>query len=218
MWGERALRARQLAQVREDQSVVVHNALLTAVGVCAYSQNALFIYHWGGNDEAPTRYFAHIRGNDIAAHTRPEDVLHLFTLLPSKEYLLAQVMTVCEYEDVATSEFAEMTVTENSFVRARELVGKSDAQVAARLLVNDGAADEVAQAFVGTLASSPRISIFQTFKQEGDTAVQKGDFTVVQDNQHAWLIAPAASEDGNPSLLIKPTTRDEIETLLAELL
>lgn len=218
MWGERALRARQLAQVREDRGVVVHNALLTAVGVCAYSNHALFIYHWAGNEEAPTRYFAHLRNGDVAVHTRPEDVLHLFTLLPSREHLFNEVLTVCEYEDVAASELAEMTVTENSFVRARELVGKGDVEVGARLLVNEGASDVAARAYVGTLANSPRISIFQTFRQEGETAVKKGDFTVVQDDQHAWLIAAAASDNVNPSLLIKPTTRDEIETLLAELL
>lgn len=218
MWGERALRARELAQIREDRGVVVHNALLTAVGVCAYSNHALFIYHWSGQEEAPTRYFAHLRNGDIAVHTRPEDVLHLFTLLPSREHLFTDVLTVCEYDDVAASEFAEMTVTENSFIRARELVGKGDIEVAARLLVNDGATDAAALAYVGTLANSPRISIFQTFRQEGETAVQKGDFTVVQDGQHAWLIAPAASDNGNPSLFIKPTTRDEIEALLAELI
>lgn len=217
LWGERALRARELAQIDDDDNLAVHNALLTAVGVCAYSNDALFIYHWSGNDPLPTRYFGHIRGDDIAAHTRPEDVLHLFTLLPSKEHLFAQAMDVCEYEDVAASQLDEIRTTEDDFVRVRKFVNQRDAQVAAKLLVNGGASAEAAEAFVHTLGNSPRISVFQTFKQEGDTAVKKGDFTVLQDSQHAWLIAPTPAED-NGGLLIKSTTQSEIEAVLADLL
>ncbi len=217
-WGMRSLRARELARLNDNRTLVVHDALLTAVGVCAYSNNALFIYHWSGDDAPPTRYFSHIRGDDIAVHTRPEDVLHLFTLLPSKEYLFTQVMEICEYEDMAASQLDEMKTTETNFVRVRELVNKGDAPVAVGLLINSGAQAESAQLFVDTLANSPRVSIFQTFKQESDETVKKGDFTVVQDNQQAWFISPAQTENGSPSLFIKPTTRDEIEALLADLI
>ncbi len=217
MWGGRALRARELAQIDADDNVVVHNALLTAVGVCAYSNDALFMYHWSENSTIPTRYFAHIRGESIATHTRPEDVLHQFTLHPSKEQLFTQIMDVCEYEDVAESQLETINTTKDDFVRVRKFVNQRDAQVAAGVLVNAGASAAAAQAFVDTLANSPRISVFQTLKQEGDTAVKRGDFTLMQDSQHTWLIAPTEAEDSQ-GLFIKPTTRTEIAAVLADLL
>ncbi|MCP4421408.1 MAG: hypothetical protein GY805_32760 [Chloroflexi bacterium] len=217
LWGGRSLRARELAQVGDNDSLKVHNALLTAVAACAYSNNALFIYHWSKDDVTPTRYFGHIRGDDIATHRRPEDVLHLFTLLPSKKHLFDQVMDVCEYEDLTAAPLDEIRTTEDDFVRVRKFVSQRDAQVASGLLINRGASAETAEAFVNTLGNSPRISVFQTFKQEGETAVKKGDFTVLQDNQHAWFIAPTPEED-NGGLFIKPTTRNEIEGALADLL
>ena len=76
---ERALRARDLAHLRPGGELAVHTALLAAVGVCAYPQATLFVYHWPANAEAATRYFAHQRQGELVAHTRPADVLHLFT-------------------------------------------------------------------------------------------------------------------------------------------
>src|SRR5688500_1305998 len=72
----RALQARGLATVREDGVLLVHRALLTAVGVCAYSQSAAAIYHWNPSSENPAFFSGHIRGDDIVAHTRPDPFLH----------------------------------------------------------------------------------------------------------------------------------------------
>ncbi len=217
IWAGRALRARGLAQVGEDGALEVHSALLTAVGVCAYANDAVFGFHWPAGGEAPVRYFGHIRGDDIAVHTRPEDVLHLFTLLPSKEKLLAQVLAFCEFEDVPEPRAFEMTVTNDVFVQAREMANDGDADGAAALLTGQGADGETAVAFTATLVNSPRITILQILKQDGDDAVQKSDFTIVQNDDYAWFIAPAQTE-GEAKLLIRSTTKDEIEGVLAELL
>jgi len=216
IWAGRALRARGLAQVDGEGELTLHRALLTAVGVCAYSNNAIFVFHWTADGETPSRYFGHMRGEDIAAHTRPEDVLHLFTLLPSKENLLAQVMAFCEYEDAPGEHAYEMMVPTDDFVRARELANNGEADQAVDLLTGDGAGGTAA-AFIATLTHSPRISILQTLKQDGDTAVQKSDFTIVQNDEAAWLIAPARAED-DAVLLVKATGSGEVEGLLDKLL
>ncbi len=217
IWAGRALRARGLAQVNDEGELTVHSALLTAVGVCAYSNNALFAFHWPSNGETPVRYFGHMRGDDIAVHTRPEDVLHLFALLPSKEELLSQVFAFCECEDVPGAHTFEMTVSNDDFVQARELANNGEAEQAVELLTGSGGEGETAVAFIATLANSPRISILQTLKQDGDDAVQKSDFTVVQNDEYAWFIASAQTE-GDAALLIKSTTRSEVEDVLTDLL
>lgn len=212
----RGLRARDLAQVGEDGTLTLHTALLTAVGVCAYSTSTVFVYHWPDNGETPARYFGHVRDDDIAAHSRPDDVLHRFTLLPSMSHLIEQILAFCQYQEAPLNELPEMAVAGQDFVKVRELASSGSAEQAASLLIASGAAQESAKAFASTLARSPRVSILQTLAQAGEDEVVKRDFTVVQDGEHTWFIGPTSEESENPNLVIRSTNREEIESLLAE--
>ncbi|MCB9420413.1 MAG: hypothetical protein H6667_11455 [Ardenticatenaceae bacterium] len=216
VWAGRALRARGLGQLNEDGEMALHHALLTAVGVCAYSNDAIFIYHWPEAGADPSRYFGHLRGEDMASHTRPADVLHQFSLLPSRDHLLEQVFDFCGYEDGSQSADLTMTVNNADFVRARELAGDGQTQAAVEALTQNDVPAETAVAFAATLADSPRVSIFQTLKQDGADSVQKSDFTLVQNSDHTWFIAPA--RDDEAALLVKTTNKNEVETILNELL
>ncbi|MCL4297871.1 MAG: hypothetical protein KJ077_19165 [Anaerolineae bacterium] len=210
----RALRARELARQRPGGEIELHTALLTMVGVCVYSQNVLFAYHWPANTDTPSRYFGHIRGNDIVAHTRPEEVLHLFSLLPDKDQLTDQVLAVCQYTDVPAAAALEFSAPAEIFAQVRQLAGAGDAAKAVNLLVNSGVAAETARTFADALAHAPRVSILQAVKQPGDGTVQKRDFTLLQNGQQAWL-AVAAAEPGAP-LRVKTTSSAEIRAMLAE--
>jgi hypothetical protein len=212
----RALRARELARRQASGNLEIHTALLTMIGVCVYSQNVLFVYHWPTNAETPTRYFGHLRGNDIVAHTRPEDILHLFSLLPGKEQLVNQVLAVCQYEDVPALQSLEFAAPSDAFAQVRQLAGAGDVEKAINLLINNSVAAETAKTFVDTLAHSPRVSIMQAVKQPGDGTVQKRDFTLLQNSQQAWLaVAPAETTAGG-LLRVKTATRDEVRALLGE--
>ncbi len=211
-----ALQARELVHAQKGGTWVIHNTLLTAIGVCAYSQNTIFVYHWPTNADAPVRYFGHIREDDIVAHTRPKDVLHLFSVLSSKEQLVDQVLGVCEYETETTSKSLELTVSGENFVEVRRLANAGETEKAVELLANGETSSESARAFVETLAGLPRISIMQTLKHKGGESVQKRDFTLLQNSHHTWLvIAPPDEAKGDP-LQVKTITKDEIQTLLAE--
>jgi hypothetical protein len=48
--------------------------------------------------------------------------------------------------------------------------------------------------------------------------VHKRDFTLVQNGQHTWFIAPASDDAENPPLLIRSAIRTDIEALLTDLL
>ena len=211
----RALRARELARIQANGSLALHNLLLTAVGVCAYARHTIFVYHWPENGATPTRYFGHIRGEDIVAHTRPEDVLHLFSLLPDKGQLIEQVLAVCEYEETPAAPAMSVTMASEDFVRVRELADEKKVDAAVSRLTGAQADSQAAQALVGTLAHSPRVSSLQTLKQEENGRVTKHDFTILQNNQHVWFIAPASGEASAP-LQAQTTTRVELQSLLAE--
>ena len=206
---ERSLRARGLAQVQADGSVALHNALLTAVGVCAYATQTVFVYHWPEDGEVPIRYFGHIRGEDFVAHTRPEDVLHLFTLLPTKEALLEQILQVCNYEERTHN--GSLTLAAADFAQIRGWAREGEVETAVAHLTNQQTETTVAAAFVQTLAQSPHISILQTVKHLEDQAIANYDFTLVQDQQHGWLMTPADEEGG---LQVKTAVKADLVALL----
>lgn len=213
---QHALQARELVQVQERGKLVVHNTLLTAIGVCAYSQNSIFVYHWPTNAENPTRYFGHIRDADIVAHTRPQDALHLFSVLPSKDQLIEQVLAVCEYRPVPASAAHELTVTGEDFAMVRLLAGAGDTEKAVGLLTDNDTPADTARALADTLAASPRVSIMQTLKFMGDGSIQKRDFTLLQNGQHIWLVIAPPGEADEAPLRVKTTTQDEVGALLGE--
>ncbi len=210
----RGLRARGLARVRETGELAVHAALLAAVSACAYSQNAVFVYHWPAKSETPTRYFGHLREGAFVAHTRPEDVLHLFTVLPSKDRLIEQVLAVCQYQDVPAAKTGPVQISGQDFARMRELAEKGDLEQAIGILAAGQAPPGAAERLVETLAGGLRLSIVQTLKQLGDGSVSKRDFTLVQNEQQAWLVI--AKTDDTATLLAEPATRVELRTILSE--
>ena len=211
----RALRARELAQVGPNGDLAIHTSLLTAVGVCAYANSTIFVYHWPSDETLPVRYFGHLRGEVIVAHTRPEDVLHLFTLLPTKALLMEQVLAVCEYEEVGADSSLRLKLSSDHFVRVRELTAEGEENAAVTFLTNSGESVDSARAFVSTLADSARVSIWQTLKQVDAETVQKRDVTLIQNKQYAWFVVPMSDEE-NAVLLAVSTTRNEILKFLNE--
>lgn len=210
----RALRARELVHVHNGGEWVLHNALLAAVGSCAYAQSVAAVVHWTAQADTPTRFFGHLRDNAVVIHTRPADVLHRFALLPSKEQLLTQTLAFCHYENGVSGPDFELSVSGAVFAQVRELATAGETTRAVELLVAQAVASDAATALVNTLAGSPQISVLQTLKGQGDGSVQKQDLTLLQNGQMAWLII--ASADETASLRIKTTTKDELQGLLAE--
>jgi len=206
---ERALRARELAISHNGSGMVVHNALLTAVGVCAYAQNSVFVYHWPAIGRPPRRFFGHVRGEDIVGHGRPDDVLHRFSLIPQKSQLVETIFQVCDYQDTPANGTHELSIGSNTFVTMRELAAQQKISEAIETLVAQNVAAEPAQQLVQTIAGDARISVLQTIKQVGNERVEKRDFTVIQNENRSWLLLPE-TVDPQPDLRIKSTSRDEI--------
>ena len=208
----RALQARELGQLREDGSLALHNLLLTAVGVCAYATQTVFVYHWPEDGAVPVRYFGHIRGNDFVAHTRPEDVLHLFSLLPTKAQMIEQILQLCGCADKAQKN-GSYSLEVAGFGQVRQWAGSGDETTAVAHLTSHQADPEAAAALVSTLAHSPHISILQMLKQQDEQQITKYDFTIVQDNQHCWLVTPT-TEDATDLLTVQTAVSADIASVL----
>jgi hypothetical protein len=210
-----ALQARSLATVREDGVLLVHRALLTAVGVCAYSQSAAAIYHWNPSADTPTFFSGHIRGEDVVAHTRPDPILHQFSLLKSKTQLVHAMLEACDYRAPVPPDEMELMISPQSFAASRQLAEAGKAEEAAERLQADGAPASAADAFAHTFASMPRVSIFQTVKQQVNEPLQTQQFTLLQNGTWVWMVVPTERATTAP-LKATSVTPDTIQAALTD--
>lgn len=206
----RSLRARELAQQRNGDGIAVHNALLAAVGVCAYPHKTLFAYHWAAGAEAPLRFFGHLRDQEVVTHSRPEADLHLFSRLPSANYLVTQLLVLCECNNSPATQAADVLIATHDFAEMRRLAEGGSSDAALDLLLQNRLPSISAQALVNTFSAAPRVSMIQLLKQEGAT-VQKQELTLVQNAHHAWLVQTDA--DVQAQLRIKVTQRAAVESI-----
>lgn len=212
---ERALRARELVQAQAGGELIVHKRLLTAVGVCAYPHSAVLAYHWPSQSDTPVRYFGHVREADIVAHSVPDSTLHLFSLLPSREQLVGQVLAVAEFEDVPT-EAIEFSVPAAVLGQAREQANAAQPETARAILAGSGVAAAAAQAFTDALGGNPRITIMQLLKQQPQGNPTRQDITLLQNGSAAWLVSQPSTEAD--TLRVKTVNQAELVSLLNETL
>jgi hypothetical protein len=210
---ERALRARQLAWLRDDGQLMLHNDLLSAVGACAYSQSALMIYHWQAGQTLPTPFFVHIREGDIVVHTRPADVLHQFSRFPASADLLQQVLTICEYRETPANGSYETVLPGPLLGQAQEMAGNGAKAPAVDLLAANGFSRDGAQALVNTLAAENRASNLQLAKQK-DGQIHQQDYLLLQDEQYTWLVTSENADNGR--VTIRTATRPDVQGLITE--
>ncbi len=213
----RGLRARGLAQARpadqmEGGRLTVHVGVLAAVGACAFSTAALFVYHWPSQRDLPLRVFGHVRDGVFAIHTPHEEALHRFTMLTSQEQLVDQMLAACQLREQPAALAGELRLAGSDFARLRELAEHGDLAQARSLLDPDPVAQELIDSLLAALASKPQATIVQTLQAGQGGAVIKRDFTLVQASSELWLVEPV---DGDASLLAaRPATRSDVRALL----
>lgn len=195
----RTLQARELLRVRANGEYALHNTLLRAVGVCAYPQTTIFVYHWAPGESVPARIFCHIRGRDGVIHERPDPVIHRFSVV-SAAAVAQSVLDICGVQPAKESSEQEMSVENQVFLQARQFATDGKIKEANQLFIGAGASPKLAEDFVGSLAGVSAISILQVVKQDGQ-AHSKQDVTLVQNGVHNWIVQPFTSETDSPLLV-----------------
>jgi hypothetical protein len=207
----RALEARGLAQVHESGHLLVHRALLTAVGVCAYPQRTTLVEHWLPGAES-TRLFAHTRGEDSVVHTVAGGV-HTFVLLPSEAALVDYLATACQWTSAPTAPPMELTMPRQDFTRLCDASATGAESEALKVLASSTEPGKAGPALVHTLASGPRISVVQMLRADDGPSGQEQSFTVIDGGEQFWLISPVADGADAP-LRARTVSRSEVTTLL----
>ena len=207
---QRAMRARGFVRFQEGD-VVFHRWLVEAVGACAFAPRALMALH-RAPDRTPLHYFAHLTDDDVTVlHVRPEDVLHTFSLLPSRDYLIERLVQLTGLTDEHGKADEVFSLTKEQFVRVREYVEQNDTVAAQQALNADESSDK--RAFVETLANMPTLTVFQFLHVEEDGEATKKDFSVLHDGERAWLLVTSGD-----TIEVQGITASEFQTYLDEML
>lgn len=210
----RALMARNLAQIQNDGTFLIHRELLRAVGTCAYARSSVLVYHWPSGEQTSLAFFGHVRENDVVIHTRPGLVLHRFTLVTSLQELVEQVLSFCEVEDAVADDIFDFFVPRQELADARQLASVADTSGAVSVLARSGVSEGDAAALIAAWAANPRVSAMQTIARQNDQMVKAQEFTLIQDGQRVWWIAPATNTDPKSPMHVRTTSVQAIRSLL----
>jgi hypothetical protein len=207
----RALEARGLAQTDEKGQMLVHRALLTAVGVCAYPQRSTLVEHWS-TGAASTQLYAHTRGDDSVLHTVDGGV-HTFVLLASEAALADHLASACQWDGAPATTPMELTIPRQDFTRVCDASADGAEADALQVLNSATGPSAAGSALVHALASGPRISVVQLLRDDAGPAGGEQSFTVIEGGNQAWLVSPVADGADAP-LRARTVSRGEITTLL----
>ena len=213
IWAGRALRARGLATVGNAGSLLVDEKLLTAVTTCAYWKTAINVYHWSAPGQTPARFFGYVGNGQVTTHTRPEDVLHRLSVLPSPEALVEEVTAVCQCQAIPETPTVPYQLPREVFVQARELAEAQETEAAQTALHQGGLPQDTAQAVTAVLSGTPRMSIWQLVSRGENGDTQTHEYTLLQQNQTAWLISLSAEEN---KLQIQRVSTIALQELLSQ--
>jgi len=208
----RALEARGLAEIDQFGALLIHRALLTAVGVCAYPQKTALVDYWPANDPGQ-RLYAYTRDNDSAVHTVNRG-LHTFVLLPSEAALVNHLVEACQWSNSSATPALELTIPRDEFTKVCDASADGGEAEALKILNSATKADGAGTALVHSLVSAPRISVVRSLRYNGGQVGPEQSFTVIDGADQAWLVA-GVTNDANSQLKARTTSRDEIgKTLL----
>jgi hypothetical protein len=174
---------------------MVDEQLLTAVSTCAYWKTAINVYHWPAPGQTPERFFGYVADGKAAAHTRPEDVLHRLSVLPSPAGLVEAVTAVCQCQTIPETSSVSYQLSREAFVQAREQAEAKESEAAQKAMIQGGLPPDTAQALTAVLSGTPRMSIWQIVSRAANEDSPTHEYTLLQQGQAAWLISLSTEEN-----------------------
>ncbi len=188
------LQARGLIQRNDANETLVDGELLEVMGACAYPQRLLSLYHWRAGAELPTQLFVYRRNALAVLQARPAPALHEFVAGSIIEQTIDAVLRFCNAADGASPTVTgETEITQEDFFALRAAMEQENRNTAESLARTRGYPVEVIAPLLDTLAQSPAVSVFTTFRRNGADAVQRSSFTVLQARQQMWLLTDATT-------------------------
>ncbi len=214
LFAERSLRARELARRTADNHLVVHAALLSAVGACAYADQVVIVQHIRANGEVIDLYGS-VQDELVVAHTLPEPGLHQLSVLEDIAALATQALAACGCESLQPASGGSLTVTDEALRQTQELAQQGALREATARLV--GAADApFAAALVEALSAPHAVSIFLFLRRQADGTIVPYELSVLHTAATAWLFTQLPQSEG-VRRVAPVTTRGLLDALMAEL-
>ncbi len=214
LFAERSLRARELARRTADNHLVVHAALLSTVGACAYADHVVVAQHIRASGEV-IDFYGSAQEELVVAHTLPEPGLHQLAVLEDITALASQALAACDCLSLQPGNGASLTVTDEALRQTQDLAQQGALQEAAARLVGAGDAPS-AVALVGALSVPHAVSIFLFLRRQADGTLARHELSVLHTAQAAWLFTQLPHREG-VRRVVPVTTAALLDALMAEL-
>ncbi len=208
-YAERSLRARELARLTPEGQFVVHKALLSAVSVCAYADQALLVQHIKPDHTLVEFYGAHKDGA-VVTQSQPEPGLYQLAVLQDAADLIAQALASSDCLSLMPASGAALTIGDDVLRQARQFAEQGMAAEAAALLAVDNDAASAA-AVAAALAEPHALSILTVYDSQADSTARMRELTVLHTPQAAWLMTALPEQQARR---LAPVTSAELGAML----
>lgn len=213
---ERALRARELARLDEGGHLIVQNALLAAVGTCAYPHKNL-VAHRFVTGQRTQRVFGHHRESNWVIRREPEGGLYLFEIFAEREPWLIQFLQAALCHQLPGATTPPLTLKGQALGQARTLAA-ADPAGAQQALRDGGLSAEEARWLANTLAQPLEVIVFHVITLQPDNSVGKQELTVMHNTEQAWLLVEPGETAGTDTYQLRPLTTTQLSAALGALL
>ncbi len=208
---QRALVARGYLRWGDNEPVLLR-WVGDAVATCIRAPEMLMIYH-RPPAAAPIQYYVHIIDGRAVVHIPSQQVLHFFSIQPSRNDLLDRIDDIVNIPADLPGGQTKYILPEATFIQAREQAQAGQLQAAQQTLEQAHLPSNRAAAFLATLTRNPALTVFQHLKAISADETQKADFTVIRDDQSAWLLTLQQEQ-----MELRPVNRSDFREFMMQVL
>lgn len=209
---ERSLRARELATLSPEGTLVAHVALLSAVGVCGYPERALLLQHVTPLNEL-VEYAGAQRGEASVGLRAVEPGVYQLAVQSEPDDLIEHALDVAGCGQLVAAPGGALLIEDATLARIRALAEEGAVDAAREQLCAMGAAAGMANALAAVLSEPHALSVFTRLRRAPDSSFDQESITVLHADGAAWSMT-AVAEQSDYSLLAPIDTAALREQLL----
>lgn len=171
-----ALRARDLLRLDAEARPLVNDDLLRVLESCANPHLIVTAYRYVAGEELPLARFGYRRADAAVIHTRPDDLLHAFTLAPDAMTLAQSLADFCAGGAAASlPASAPLTLPGGVMAAARAYADAGQADQVVQVLRTAGLDDDAATALAAELNNPAAVTAITFVATSSDAGTRRRD-------------------------------------------
>ena len=209
---ERSLRAREFARLDDDGRLVLHEAIVMSVAVCAFPQQSFVVHHFPAAGR-PVRLTAHLRDEAIVMQTSPESELYLFSILDEPATLFQEIISFCECEDLPLTAAEPIKINGDVLTQISNTGIITNVDSAVSVLTTQGVDQASALKLTQAICHPHSVSVLHHLEPHLTSEPHLEKLTVLHNDGSAWLMQDV-NNGGPRQYLLQPITTADLRAAL----